>query len=103
MTPTNQDQELVLPSPAVAPRIMLSEVIAIARVSRVTIQRRVIAGKFPNAIDRGREMIFERRAVYEHLGIRTEGADNVGAENPWERGAHAIAERRAAGLRHHEG
>lgn len=88
-----------LPSPLQEPRITTSEVCAIARLSPVTIQRRIAAGKLPKAIDRGREQIFDRRAIYEALGISILDENNAATEeNPWERAAGAIAERRTAAL-----
>gem|GEM_PF-4296074 len=87
-----------LPTPAAAPRIAMSEVCAIAMVGRLTIQRRIRAHKFPEAVDKGRESIFDRKAVYEALGITLEGRNHAAPEtpDPWLTAAHAIAAGRSA-------
>lgn len=87
-----------LPSPAARPRITMAEVCAIAMVGRLTIQRRVKAKKFPDPIDRGRESIFDRKAVYDALGIVQAAADHdtAGGLDPWLQAAHALADGRNA-------
>lgn len=91
-----------LPSPEAEPRIMLSEVCRIAHLSRVTIQRRVKAEKLPKPIDRGTEAIFDRRAIYQALGIALESVkhdtEETAGADPWLQGAHAIAKRRVAAI-----
>jgi hypothetical protein len=84
-----------LPSPAAQPRIGMSEVCAIAMVGRLTIQRRIRAHKFPEAVDRGRESIFDRKAVYGALGIVLEGGEHASPEtlDPWLAGADALIAR----------
>jgi predicted site-specific integrase-resolvase len=71
----------------------MAEVCAIAHLSRVTIQRRVKAGRFPAPIDRGREAIFDRKAVYGALGIALEAGNHATPEtpDPWLAAANALA------------
>lgn len=82
-----------LPTPAAQPRIVMGEVCAIAHVSRITIQRRVKKGTFPKPVDRGREAIFDRKAVYGALGIAQEAGNHATAEtpDPWLAAADALA------------
>ena len=86
-----------LPSPAARPRIGMGEVCAIAMVSRVTIRRRFNADppRFPKPVDRGQEAIFDRKAVYDALGISPETGNHATPEpqDPWMVGADALAAR----------
>ena len=90
-----------LPAPDTEPRIGTSDICAVAKLSPITIQRRIKNGTFPKPIDRGKEQLFDRRAVYEALGIVQEDRNYVPQEaaDPWLRGAHAIAERKIASVR----
>jgi hypothetical protein len=92
-----------LPSPDAEPRMFASEVALIAKVSRVTVQRRINDGKLPKPVDRGKEDIFDRRAIYQALGIALESGNHAPTDqpedDPWLRGANAIAERRASSIR----
>lgn len=89
-----------LPIPDAEPRITASEICIIGKFSRATLGRRVHAGRFPAPIDKGREQLFDRRAVYEALGI-SQKDDNHAQDNPWERGALALHDRKTAAIRHH--
>jgi hypothetical protein len=89
----------MLPSPEADPRITMSELCRIAKVSRVTVMRRAQAGKYPKPIDRGREFLFDRRAAYVALGILQSNWNHVPEENPFERAARVLAERESAPVR----
>lgn len=79
-------------------RIPASEVARLAGYSLVTLGRRVAAGKMPKPVDKARERLFDRRAVYKALGIPIEPAQHAEPENenPWDRAADAYAERQSA-------
>ena len=90
---------IALPSPAAVPRITTSEICSIARLSPQTIGRRVKDGKLPKAVDRGEELLFDRLAVYQALGIPVEGRkddarESHSEEDPWVKGAHALGDGR---------
>jgi len=92
-----------LPACDEEPRVGLSEICRIAKVSRQTIARRIKKECFPRPIDRGREQLFDRSAVYGALGI-TQGRVNYEneQENPWLRGARAIIESETTSIRGHQ-
>jgi predicted DNA-binding transcriptional regulator AlpA len=54
------------------PRLLLSEVVALSRLSAATLRRRWRAGKFPAPIDRGKQLIFDRAAVLTAIGAPQE-------------------------------
>lgn len=89
----------MLPNPDAEPRITMSEFCSISKVSRVTVMRRAEAGKYPKPIDRGREFLFDRRAVYVALGIVQTSWNHVPEENPFERAARVLAERESPPIR----
>jgi hypothetical protein len=92
------EQAKSLPSPDAEPRITTSEIAAIARVSTTTILRRADGKRLPRSIDHGKEHIFDRRAIYAALGIQQPDRNHVTkeSENPWLRGARALANRRTS-------
>jgi hypothetical protein len=83
-----------------------SEVCELARFSRATLANRIAAGKMPAPIDRGRENLFETRAVYRALGIDHPLNAKTEEENPWLLGAIRFGEnerkRQAEKLRRRE-
>lgn len=52
---------------SVPSRLTTSEVMALARVSRATLWRRIAAGRLPPPIDRARQSLFCKAAVGEAL------------------------------------
>jgi hypothetical protein len=82
-----------------SPRITASEVCRLAGYSRVTLARRVKSGVMPAPVDRGRERLFDRLAVYKALGISTETEQHDPEEtNPWGRVVDAVSQRRIAAV-----
>jgi len=79
-------------------RITASEVARLAGYSLVTLGRRVAQGKMPKPVDKARERLFDRRAVYKALGIPLEPEQHSEPEddNPWDQAANAYAQRQAA-------
>ncbi|MBJ7484203.1 helix-turn-helix domain-containing protein [Brevundimonas sp.] len=52
---------------AAAQRLTTAEVMALARISRATLWRRVASGRLPTPIDHGRQSLFARLAVIAAL------------------------------------
>lgn len=52
---------------AAAERMTTTEVLALARISRATLWRRVASGRLPRPIDHGRQSLFARVAVIAAL------------------------------------
>lgn len=52
---------------AVVQRLTTAEVMALARISRATLWRRVASGRLPMPIDRARQSLFARAAVITAL------------------------------------
>ena len=50
-----------------AARLTTCEVLALLRLSRATLWRRIAAGRFPAPVDRGRQALFSRAAVLTAL------------------------------------
>lgn len=50
-------------------RLLLSEVVAMSRLSAATLRRRWRTGKFPAPVDRGKQLLFDRAAVFKHFGL----------------------------------
>lgn len=48
-------------------RMTTDEVLALARVSRATMWRRIACGRLPRPIDRGRQALFLKQAVHAAL------------------------------------
>jgi predicted DNA-binding transcriptional regulator AlpA len=101
-SPLVSSAEHRLPLPDEEPRIAISEICHIAKISRSTVQRRIKKGIMPNPIDRGHEQLFDRKAVYKALGICLISGDDSPSENPWLRGARAITEHRVAPVRNRQ-
>jgi hypothetical protein len=59
-------------------RLMRSEVCALARISPERLRRKIRAGTMPKPVDRGREDLFDRDAVLEALGRKTDEAQDGG-------------------------
>jgi predicted DNA-binding transcriptional regulator AlpA len=53
------------PHPASPERLTTSEVLALLRISRATLWRRVAQGRLPRPLDRGRQALFCKAAVCE--------------------------------------
>jgi hypothetical protein len=82
-----------------SPRITASEVCRLAGYSRVTLARRVKSGVMPAPVDRGKERLFDRLAVYKALGISTETKQHEPEEaNPWGRVSDAVSQRGTSAL-----
>lgn len=81
-------------------RLTLSEVCQLAGYSRTTLEKRIKAGRMPAPVDRGRERLFDRQAVYKALGILVEPSQHAAVEqsDPWGKAANAIAQRHTASL-----
>ena len=54
--------------PAAVERLTTYEVLALSRISRASLWRRVASGRLPKPIDRGRQALFLKSAVLEALG-----------------------------------
>lgn len=54
-----------LPSPATIERLTTSEVLALLRISRATLWRRIADGRLPRPQDHGRQALFCKAAVVE--------------------------------------
>ncbi len=80
-----------VPDWRVVPHIGAAEICRLAKISRPTLTRRVQAGKYPKPVDRGRETLISRRAVYQALGIRSD-KPNADEEKLWERGTRLLQE-----------
>lgn len=52
---------------SVAQRMTTAEVMALARISRATLWRRVASGRLPMPIDQGRQSLFARPAIIAAL------------------------------------
>jgi len=59
-------------------RYTASEVCRLAGYSKVTLRRRISAGRLPKPVDRGREMLFDRQAVDRALGLAPEKEQDGG-------------------------
>ena len=80
-------------------RIPTSIVCALAGYTGLTLARRRKAGLMPNPVDKGREALYETRAVLNALGLndgmeKTDGP----SDDPWGSAANAIAQRKSAAI-----
>ena len=55
--------------PGAVERLTTQEVLALARVSKATLWRRIAQGRLPAPVDRGRQALFVRAAVLEALRV----------------------------------
>lgn len=65
----------------IPPRMFTSEVLELARFGYGTLRQKQKRGEFPKHVDRGREYIFDGRAVYKALGLVIDENHDV---NPWD-------------------
>lgn len=73
-------------------RLTASEVCHLAGYGRVTLGRRIRDGKMPPPVDRGKERLFDRAAVYRALGMDQQfGKDE--RRNPFEQALDALPPR----------
>lgn len=80
-------------APEIPYRMYTADVVALAKISRSTLLRRVRAGQFPKPVDRGKQFIFSGIAVYAALGIIQSEA--AGGQSPWSKALDEM--RREAG------
>lgn len=65
----------------IPPRMYASDVLKLAKFGRATLAAKIKRGEFPKHVDRGKEYIFDGRAVYQALGL----IDNSAMKsNPWD-------------------
>ena len=68
------------------PRIPASKVCELAGYGRSTLRARIIEGKMPRPVDRGKEALFPTKEVLERLGLFGQES----AENPFEQALNEL-------------
>lgn len=80
------------------PRLLRSEVLALARYSKSKLRAEIKAKRMPGPIDRGTEDIFDRDAVLRALGLMQDDRSKE-TESRWGVDEGAIREARARRVR----